>query len=361
MLKAPSWLPPLHCPGLLGRTLLFCWPGPPSQHTHAELEVRSLSRSLSLSPSPALLLTRYNDLMLGFTCIFADYPPGSPYPLLLADAMARLPGEEERVGEATSLRQRERGSLGAMGAGQWTGQFRTRPHALLDVRGLSSVEEWEKSLPRGCRRTLAKAMDRSFTVVGKPIRGGEPAPHSTLAHFRCVAEHEVRLLADTPTEVLDALSQAVGRYVGCTSQAGEIREYRDADGKVLAFAHEATKGRVMRGQWFYSTDEAAKNYVWFHSVRDLVRRAIEAEGVDMVDLGPSGTDAFSKLKSKYGFASVDDWHTVADYRGPFRYDGGRPAGESWEKSSVSWTELDPPDWLFEEGLLAQVRKRASGL
>jgi len=105
----------------------------------------------------------------------------------------------------------------------------------------------------------------------------------------------VRLLADSPVEVLDALSQvtltrtptlalalalalirsctrtlldalsqAVGRYVGCTSQAGEIREYRDARGKVLAFAHEATKGRVMRGQWFYSTDQAAKNYVWFH-------------------------------------------------------------------------------------------------
>ena len=54
----------------------------------------------------------------------------------------------------------------------------------------------------------------------------------------------------------------------------------------------------MRGQWFYSTDAAAKNYVWFHSVRDLVRRAIEAEGVDVVDLGPSGTDAFSELKGK---------------------------------------------------------------
>ena len=80
------------------------------------------------------------------------------------------------------------------------------------MRGLRSVEEWEKSLPRGCRRTLAKALDQSFTVVGRPIRGGEPAPHSSLAHFRCVAEHEVRLLADSPTAVLDALSQAVGRY-----------------------------------------------------------------------------------------------------------------------------------------------------
>ena len=93
--------------------------------------------------------------------------------------------------------------------------------------------------------------------------------------------------------------------------------------------------------------------MWFHSVRDLVRRAIEAEGVDMVDLGPSGTDAFSQLKAKYGFASVDDWHAVADYRGPFRYESGR--------SPISWAELDPPDWLFEDGLLAQVRKSAAGL
>ena len=169
------------------------------------------------------------------------------------------------------------------------------------------------------------------------------------------------LILSCTRTLLDALSQAVGRYVGCTSQAGEIREYRDARGKVLAFAHEATKGRVMRGQWFYSTDQAAKNYVWFHSVRDLVRRAVEAEGVDMVDLGPSGTDAFSQLKEKYGFASVDDWHTVADYRGPFRYDSGRTAGARWAESPISWAELDPPDWLFEDGLLAQVRKSAAGL
>ena len=96
-------------------------------------------------------------------------------------------------------------------------------------------------------------------------------------------------------------------------------------------------------------------------MRDLVRRAIEAEGVDMVDLGPSGTDAFSQLKAKYGFASVDDWHAVADYRGPFRYDSGGPEGGRWAESPISWAELDPPDWLFEDGLLAQVRKSAAGI
>ena len=284
---------------------------------------------------------RYNNLMLAFACIFGDHAPGTPYAKLVENAMVQLVGDEELPrGEPFSLRERERSSLGAMGAGQWTGQFRTRPHALLDVRELSSVDEWVASLPRGARRTLTKSEAQDFRVVVRPIRGGEAAPHSSLAHFRCVVAHEVRLLATSPDEFFDALGQAIGRYRGCTSQAGEIREYRDADGKVIAFAHEARKGKVIRGQWFYSTDQAASSYVWFHSVKDLVRRAIEAEGVEFADLGPSGTDAFSVLKEKYGFASVSDWHIVADYRGPFEYDDGRKGNP--------WTDLDPPDWLFEQ-------------
>ena len=34
-----------------------------------------------------------------------------------------------------------------------------------------------------------------LSVVARPIRGGEAAPHSSLAHFRCVAEHEVPVRA----------------------------------------------------------------------------------------------------------------------------------------------------------------------
>ena len=51
---------------------------------------------------------------------------------------------------------------------------------------------------------------------------------------------------------------------------------------------------------------------------------------------------------RYGFVSVNDWHAVADYRGPFRYPFG--PGESW-------AQLDPPDWLFDEGVFAQMRRR----
>lgn len=298
---------------------------------------------------------RYNYLMDAFAAIFGE---DAKYASMVEQAVASLPGESDEVGEPLPLELRERGSLGAMGAGQWTGQFRTRPHALLDVRRLGSVEEWVSSLPRGARRTLAKAQQQGFEVRVRPIQGGEPAPHSTLAHFRCVVAHEVRLLAGSEGDILSPLSQAIGRYVGCTSQAGEIREYRDEDGRVIAFAHEVRKGRVIRGQWFYSTDAAAKRYVWFHSVRDLVRRAVEAEGVDTVDLGPSGSDSFSELKQRYGFESVDDWHAVADYRGPFTYcdADGRVTGQG-----PSWAELDPPDWLFDEASPVAAIQRALAL
>ena len=50
-----------------------------------------------------------------------------------------------------------------------------------------------------------------------------------------------------------------------------------------------------------------------------MRRAIETDGIEIVDLGPSGSDAFSALKAKYGFVSVEDWTSVADYTGPFWY------------------------------------------
>ena len=73
--------------------------------------------------------------------------------------------------------------------------------------------------------------------------------------------------------------------------------------------------------------------------RYALRAYAETEGVDMVDLGPSGTDAFSALKERFGFASVSDWHAVADYRGPFVYEDG-VVGPPWD-------DLDPPDWLFE--------------
>jgi hypothetical protein len=74
--------------------------------------------------------------------------------------------------------------------------------------------------------------------------GGQPAPHSSLAHFRCVVAHEVRLLSNMYGEeaFFDALAEAVSRYIGTTRMTGDIREYRHAtSNKVIAIAHEVHK------------------------------------------------------------------------------------------------------------------------
>lgn len=276
---------------------------------------------------------RYDNLMLAFAAIFGNLPQDSVPVIMVETAMASLPPEEFPCGTPYGQFDREQASLGAMGAAQWTGKWKTRPHALLDVTQFSSVDEWHQSLPRGCKRTLQKAAQQNFTVTAKPIYPDKPAPHSSLAHFRCVVDHELRLLSYSSESFFDALAEAVSRYVGTTRMTGEIHEYR-LDGKVIAFAHEVRKGSTIRGQWFYGNDISSQKYVWFHSVRDLVKRAIDAEGVSVVDLGPSGSDAFSELKQRYGFISVDDWPAVANYIGPFwRYDGvgkGRNSPIDWE-------------------------------
>ena len=278
---------------------------------------------------------RYEDLGLGLALVFGDLWNEEDLLLdemrfLLDEACAALPtAEDEPCGAPLPTWERVQASLGAMGAAQWTGRYRTRPHALLDVREMSNVEDWVRELPRGARRTLAKATnsDAAFSVDVRPIRGGEPAPHSSFAHFRVVVDHEVRLLATNSDDLIEAVAAAVSRYMWTTRQAGVVREYRDpASGRVIAFAHEVSKGRTIRGQWFYADATAARRYVWFHAMHDMVCRAVNDPTIDVVDLGPSGSDAFSELKGRYGFVPVADWSRVADYSGPFRFgEAARPA------------------------------------
>lgn len=288
----------------------------------------------------------YNNIEMAIAASFGEYLPKNSLPAKLLDMALKKEGllqgeksgaeggnasstkewEELLVGDVVGRRDRESASLGAMGAAQWSGRWMTRPHSLLDVRNFTSVDDWVKTLPRGCKRTLKKATPerQNFTVNAKPIRGGALSPHSSYGHFRCVVYHEVRLLSNmygpSTNAFINALAEAIGRYQGTTRMAGSIREYRDSStDRVIGFAHEVAKGRTMRGQWFYCDDDAAKRYVWFHSVRGLVHRAVEDDRIDVVDLGPSGSDDFTDLKQKYGFESVVDWPAAADYSGGFLY------------------------------------------
>ena len=90
---------------------------------------------------------------VGARALVQDTPPGSPpYDL--------PPPETPHRKQPLSQRDREASSLGAMGAAQWTGRFRTRPHALLDVRPFDSVDDWIKTLPRGNAIKLTVVNDK---------------------------------------------------------------------------------------------------------------------------------------------------------------------------------------------------------
>ena len=183
----------------------------------------------------------YNNLMLAIAAIFGNLPDDSQPVRMAKEALKLLPPEEKPMGDRLSIEERESNSLGAMGAAQWTGQWKTRPHALLELKNITTIDDWVKTLPRGCKRTIKKALAQNFTVTTKSIMGDQPAPHSSLAHFRCVIEHEVRLLKNMYGEdsFFDALSEGISRYVGTTRMTGDIREYRnEATGKVIAIAHE---------------------------------------------------------------------------------------------------------------------------
>jgi hypothetical protein len=185
----------------------------------------------------------YNNLMLAIAAIFGNLPDNSQPVEMAKKALKLLPPEEKTVGDRISIEDRESNSLGAMGAAQWTGQWKTRPHALLELtNNITTIDDWVKTLPRGCKRTIKKALAQNFTVTTKPILGDQPAPHSSLAHFRCVIEHEVRLLKNMYGEdaFFDALAEGVSRYVGTTQMTGDIREYRSESGKVIAIAHEVS-------------------------------------------------------------------------------------------------------------------------
>ena len=124
----------------------------------------------------------YNNLMIAIAAIFGNLPEGSEPVLMAEKALNFLPegAEEKPMGEPFSLYKRESNSLGAMGAAQWKGRWRTRPHALLQVQNFTHVDDWIQTLPRGCRRTIKRAVALeeagSFTVRTLPIFGDQPAP-----------------------------------------------------------------------------------------------------------------------------------------------------------------------------------------
>ena len=135
------------------------------------------------------------------------------------------------------------------------------------------------------------------------------------------------------------LAKAISWYMGTTRMVGSMWEYRNSGtGSAIGFAHKVAKGRMLRGQRFYCNNDGAMQCVWFHSMRDLVCRAIKDNRINVVDLGLSGSDVFTELKMKYGFDSVVDLPAAADYIDDFIYEEHQNEGEAMGDEMIRMIE-----------------------
>ena len=108
---------------------------------------------------------RYNNLMDAFAAIFGE---DAKYASMVEQAVASLPGESDEVGEPLPLELRERGSLGAMGAGQWTGS----PHRVVEPFSgpLSDpVSGFRRPVPHAASRPPRRAPARQRGGVGQQL------------------------------------------------------------------------------------------------------------------------------------------------------------------------------------------------
>lgn len=290
---------------------------------------------------------RYEDLLEAVPAIFGQGTIGPFLESMKTEAMMQM--QDQKNGEnrssimALSQEERERNTLGPLGAGQWSGQHPEKfAHSvLLLTEDNQTVKSWIQSLPRKCRKTIRKSKQfleqNNWTYSVRVIKPDLPAPHCSYHHFRCVLQHEIRLataafsdnkLKDDAYEdygniFFNAILEGIERFVMSLQMTGSILEYRNGQDKVVAFCHMVAKGTTLRGQWFYASDEASRVLIWFHSVWYMVQCSLDdyKSSVTAVDLGPNGLDgqfmAHANLKQKYGFDLYEDWPRVASYRGSF--------------------------------------------
>eukprot|EP00039_Didymoeca_costata_P013787 m.214655 g.214655 ORF g.214655 m.214655 type:complete len:245 (+) comp15871_c0_seq2:253-987(+) len=215
---------------------------------------------------------------------------------------------------------REWFSLSPMGV-RSSGPRKRRRHSVLSLGDMSSYDEWVASLAKKQRRTFVKNIPSVFDVA-EPVLTVRTIPAAKLAwsvHFPIVVDHERRMYPNS--WLLGFYFAAAIRFLVAKAMDGVIDEYVDRDGNVQAWAQTIAKGNTIRGMWFYQNEAVNKNFIWFHSLRTIVKRGFSSPDrqIKWVDIGPSGNKEIRKVKAEYGFVDTGEWGTeeLACYDGNF--------------------------------------------
>lgn len=188
---------------------------------------------------------------------------------------------------------------------------RVRSHGVLDVSNFKSVDDYISSLKRGPKRTMKVQIAKTFSEHGITAVTKPSAAALGFSHLKVSIAHQGRLYGN-----IKATFAGSFRFLVAWLMVGVIDEYRDRDGRLLAWCQMVGKGKTIRAMWYYADPAGDKFCIWFASVRLAVSRAL-ALGMTHCDLGPSASDKVKELKKLYGFESLKHWASVCDYSGDF--------------------------------------------
>ena len=152
-----------------------------------------------------------------------------------------------------------------------------------------------------------KQVDKAFQRQRVNVSLAGPA-YAVLGyeHWLVCVDHELRAMGLRK----GVLAGTLRAFFGTLVEGTWVDEYRNDEGRLLAWSAMVAKGKTMRCMWFYQRTEASKHLIWFYSLRLAVARAI-ALGLHHLDLGPSNSPNVVQLKAKYGFKDTLYWNKLA--------------------------------------------------
>ena len=187
------------------------------------------------------------------------------------------------------------------------------PHSVRSVEEFRCWHQWAGTLCRSMKSTLCKQVDKTLDQQAISVHT-IPTEQLGFAHFDVLWDHQ-RRKHSAPVSLLGACI----RFAVAKLMVGSVDEYW-SKGECVAWAATVVKGDTLRAMWFYQKSHVRRWWLWYHSARTAIQRAIIMEEVQWVDLGPSVKSNVSMTKERIGFVSTKEWRSVGwcGYEGPYR-------------------------------------------
>lgn len=174
---------------------------------------------------------------------------------------------------------------------------------MINLEQFKNMEEYLASLSKSPRRNLTTNPDNTLKKHGITLTS-TTCDKVGWEHFWILVNRQTKQQDDWLGRNLPLLSpklwfDIVSRWTTSYLTWGVLDEYRDRNGRLLAWHLCFAKGDILVLTWHYIHSDADKYYIWFNNVRNCVQRAIDMK-MKWVNYGPR----IGPMHARYGFIPI---------------------------------------------------------